>query len=130
MSERELRRMLDHASGFCDMAFAKKGEIAPMGHAITSTGGTSIEPHPTYLGKDMAAAMIRAFFDYEDVIRYVYIGEAWTLQRMIRPEEREGIFRKGLAEHPDRVEVVQLQGEDHEYGQIIAQRKINTPSGR
>jgi hypothetical protein len=129
MSERELRRMLDHASGFCDMAFAKKGEIAPMWHAITSTGGTIIEPHPTYLGKDMAAAMIRAVFDYADVVRYVYVGEAWTLQRMIRPEEHEEIFRKGLAEHPDRVEVVQLQGEDHEYGQIIGQRKIIRPAG-
>jgi hypothetical protein len=127
MSERELRRMLDYASEFCDRQFAKKKEIAPMWHAITAAGETIIEPHPTYLGKDMAAAMIRAFFDMRDVVRYVYIGEAWTLNRMIRPEEQEEIFRKGLSEHPDRVEVVQIQGEDHEYGQIIASRAIIRP---
>ena len=128
MSENELRRMLDHASAFCDRHFAKKGEIAPMWHAVTAGGQTIIEPHPTYLGKDMAAAMIRSFFDLRDVIRYVYIGEAWTLNRMIRPEEQEEIFRRGLSEHPDRVEVVQIQGEDRDYGQIIASRDIIRPA--
>jgi hypothetical protein len=71
-----------------------------------------------------AAALVRAYFDLHDVIRYVYMGEAWTLERIIRPEEQEEIYRKGIAEHPDRVEVVQLQDEDHEYGQIISARKI------
>lgn len=127
MSEQELRRMLDHASAFCDRHFAKKGEIAPMWHAVTADGQTIIEPHPMYLGKDMAAAMIRTFFDLRDVIRYVYVGEAWTLNRMIRREEEEEIFRKGLSEHPDRVEVVQIQGEDRDYGQIIAARNIIRP---
>lgn len=127
MSESELRRMLDYASEFCEHHFSKKGEIAPMWHAITSSGETIIEQHPVHLGKDMAAAMIRMFFDLRDVVRYVYIGEAWTLNRMIRPGEQEDIFRKGLSEHPDRVEIVQLQGEDHEYGQIIAWRKIIRP---
>lgn len=127
MSESELRRMLNYASEFCEHHFTKKGEIAPMWHAITSCGETIIEQHPVHLGKDMAAAMIRMFFDLRDVVRYVYIGEAWTLERMIRPEEQEEIFRKGISEHPDRVEVVQLQGEDREYGQIIASRKIIRP---
>jgi hypothetical protein len=127
VSERELRRMLDHASAFCEKQFALRGEIAPMWHAITSTGETLIEPHPVQLGKDLAASLIRAWFDARDVIRYVYIGEAWTLHRMIKPEEQAEIFRKGLSEHPDRVEVVQLQGEDREYGQIIASRNIIRP---
>jgi hypothetical protein len=127
VSEQELRRMLDYASEFCERQFAKKGEIAPMWHAVTVDGQKIIEPHPTYLGKDMAAAMIRSFFDLRDVIRYVYIGEAWTLNRMIQPEEQEEIFRKGLSEHPDRVEVVQIQGEDHQYGQIVASRDIIRP---
>src|SRR3954467_3155636 len=75
----------------------------------------------------MAAAMIRSFFDLRDVIRYVYLGSAGTLNRMIRPEEEEEIFRKGLSEHPDRVEVVQIQGEDRDYGQIIAACNIIRP---
>lgn len=127
MSERELRAMIDRASGFCEQQFAKKGEIAPMWHAVTSAGETIIEPHPDYLGKDMAAAMIRAFFDFKDVVRYVYVGEAWTLCRMIKPEEQEEISRKGLSEHPERVEVVQLMGEDRDCGQIFVTRDIIRP---
>jgi hypothetical protein len=46
---------------------------------------------------------------------------------MIRPEEQEDILGNGLSEHPDRVEVVQIQGEEHEYGRIIASRAIIRP---
>jgi hypothetical protein len=53
--------------------------------------------------------------------------EAWTLGRMIKPEEVDAIMRDGIANHPDRVEVVQLQGEDLECGQIMGQRKIIRP---
>jgi hypothetical protein len=131
MSEKELRRMFDRASQFCEAHFAKRGEIAPMWHAVTSSGETIIEPHPGYLGKDLAMVMIRAFFKAKDVVRYVYIGEAWTLSRMIKDGEVEAIMRDGIADHPDRVEVVQLQGEDHACGQIMGQRKIIRPeSGR
>ncbi|WP_338821703.1 hypothetical protein [Bradyrhizobium septentrionale] len=38
------------------------------------------------------------------------------------------MFRKGLSEHPERAEVVQLQGEDRDYGQIIAERRIIRPA--
>ncbi|WP_338822091.1 hypothetical protein WDM22_38390 [Bradyrhizobium septentrionale] len=102
-----------------------------MWHAVTSEGETIIEQHPGYLGKDVAMVLIRAFFDAKDVVRCVYIGEAWTLKEMIKPEEADAIIRDGLENHPDRVEVVQLQGEDHECGQIMGQRKIIRPeSGR
>jgi len=131
MSEKQLRLMFYRASQFCDAHFAQRGEIAPMWHAVTSTGRHLIEPHPTFLGKDMAMLMVRAFFKVEDVVRYVYVGEAWTLDRMIKPEEEEAILRDGIENHPDRVEVVQLQGEDDECGQIMGQRRIIRPeSGR
>jgi hypothetical protein len=130
MSERELRRMFDQASAFCERRFAQTGEIAPMWQAITSDGDVLIEPHPTFLSKDNAAALIRALFDLRDVVRYVYVGEAWTLNRMIKPEEQEKIFREGISEHPDRVEVVQIQGEDRECGQLIGARDIIRPEGR
>jgi hypothetical protein len=131
MSEKELRRMFDRASQFCEAHFANRGEIAPMWHAVTSKGETIIEPHPIQLGKDIAMVLIRAFFDAKDVVRYVYIGEAWTLDRMIEQDELDAITREGLFEHPDRVEVVQLQGEDIECGQIVGLRKIIRPeSGR
>jgi hypothetical protein len=80
MSETELRRMFDQASRFCEAHFATYGEISPMWHAVTSSDETIIEPHPIYLvDKDIAMALVRAFFDARDVVRYVNIGEAWTL---------------------------------------------------
>jgi hypothetical protein len=131
MSEKQLRQMFDRASQFCDAHFASRGEIAPMWHAVTSTDEHLIEAHPTFLGKDLAMVMIRVFFKATDVVRYVYIGEAWTLSRLIEPGEEEAIMRDGLENHPDRIEIVQLQGEDNECGQIMGQRRIIRPeSGR
>ncbi len=67
----------------------------------------------------------------KDVVRYIYIGETWTLDRMIERSEEAAILRDGLANHPERVEIVQLQGEDDECGQIMGQRRIIRPeSGR
>ena len=37
-------------------------------------------------------------------------------------------MRKGISQHPDRVEVVQLQGEDQECGQLMAQMRIIRPA--
>ena len=72
--------------------------------------------------------MIGALFDLADVVRYVFIDEAWTLKRMIRPDEEEKIYREGLSKHPERVEVVMIQGEDRDYGQIAAHRNIIRPA--
>jgi hypothetical protein len=127
MSEKELRRMFNRASWFCEDHFAKHGEIAPMWHAVTASGDGFVELHPCCLGKDLAMAMIRALFDVKDVVRYIYIGEAWTLGRMIKQEELDAIMRDGIANHSDRVEVVQLQGEDNACGQIVGQRRIIRP---
>jgi hypothetical protein len=119
MSETELRRMFDQASRFCEAHFATYGEISPMWHAVTSSDETIIEPHPIYLvDKDIAMALVRAFFDARDVVRYVYIGEAWTLNTLVKREEVDALMRDGIADHPGRVEIVQLQGEDRECGQI------------
>ena len=55
MSESDLMRLVEHASGFCDGSFARTGEIAPMWHAVRSNGESFIELHPVELGKDLAA---------------------------------------------------------------------------
>lgn len=133
MSEKDLRAMLDFASGFCERMFAKKGEVAPMWHAVKRNGEQFVEPHPQQLGKDLASAMIRAQFNLLDVVRYIYIGEAWTVDKQVSEqalqEEVLAYARQGrLHEHPDRIEIVQLQGEDYECGQIMGQRVIKRPS--
>jgi hypothetical protein len=127
MSEKQLRELLAFTSGQCDKIFARNGVIYPMWHAVTSTGESFIET-PPFDDKDLAVAMIRALFDLKDVVRYVFVDEAWTLNRMIRPEEDENIRREGIANHPDRVEVVMIQGEDRDCGQIMLHRDVIRPA--
>lgn len=132
MSKRELHALLEHASDFCRAAFARYGEVHPMWHAVRRNGEQFAEPHPQELGKDLAAALIRAQFDLLDVIRYVYIGEAWTVDH--RGADHSEVMRfareQRLHEYPGRLEVVQIQGEDAECGQVMAQRVIHRPAGK
>ena len=134
MSERQLRELMQFASKFCTKVFARSGFVAPLWHAVKRDGQHFVELHPQQLGKDLAAILIRAQFDIADVVRYIYIGEAWTVDTRQTKSDQHGVMaaaRAGrLHEHPDRVEIVQLQGEDHEAGQIMAQRRILRPRAR
>jgi hypothetical protein len=126
MSEQQLRAMLNYASDFAERRFAQQGVIYPLYHAITSGGEQLIEPAPSP-DKDVGVAIIRALFDLRDVVRYVFFDEAWTLEKLVQPEELAWIERHGVRKHPQRVEVVMFQGEDSEAGQISAHRKIIRP---
>lgn len=135
MSQNDLMRLIEHASEFCQAAFARQGEIAPMWHAVTARGEEKITEHPQQLGKDLASALIRAWFELEDVVRYVYIGEAWTVeQRGMSEADNESVMalarQQRLEKHADAVEVVQLQGEDRDCGQVVAVMRIERPAGR
>ena len=77
--------------------------------------------------------MIRAQFEMLDAVRCIYIGEAWTLTKDgTSVEEINKLVRErgSIANHPDRIEIVQVQGEDCECGQIMAQRRIVRPANR
>jgi hypothetical protein len=127
MSEKQLRDLIAFTSNFCDRQFAAKGMIIPIWHAVTSTGESLIQTAPCD-DKDLSVAMIRALFDIRDVVRYVFMDEAWTLARMLQPDEQAKIRREGLANHPDRIEVVMIQGEDRDCGQIMLHRDIIRPA--
>jgi hypothetical protein len=127
MSEKQLRDLIMFASDFCDRQFAAKGIVYPLWHAVTSSGEQFYETSPLQ-DKDLAVAMIRALFDLRDVVRYVFIDEAWTLNRMLQPGEEEKVRRDGLSKHPDRMEVVMISGEDHECGQMMVHRNIIRPA--
>jgi hypothetical protein len=66
------------------------------------------------------------------VVRYVYFAEAWTLHsnKLVDDEELDRMMRKGLRNHPDRVEVVMFTAEDNEAGLISGHRKIIRDNGR
>lgn len=126
MSEQQLRELVAFASDFCERMFSAKGQIHPMWHAVTSSGEQFIET-PMFADKDLAVAMMRALFDLKDVVRDVFIDEAWTVTRLLTEEEYETVQRTGLANFPGRAEIVMIQGEDRDAGQLIAHRDIIRP---
>ena len=130
MSEKELRTMLDYASGFAEGRFAEFGAIKPIWYAVTLSGDSIITPPLAGAqDKDESIAMIRELFESRDVVRYLFIDEAWTLDTPVERAELGRIEREGLRNHPARVEVVMFTGEDYEAGLILAQRRIFRPQG-
>ena len=108
--------------------FKSTGVLYPMWHAITETGDHRIVTPPG--DKDTASALMRAYFDLNDVVRYVFVDEAWTFMAPadISPTELNRIMKAGLEDHPGRVEVVMYQAEDARAGSATAHRVIVRPS--
>lgn len=105
--------------------FHRIGAITPMWHVETAAGDIYVMAPPG--DKDTAALLMRAYFEIHDVVRYAFIDEAWTLTTpAITPEEIRRIARRGLADHPDRVEVLMYQAED-ESGSATGHRVITRP---
>jgi hypothetical protein len=137
MSEQQLRKLIEHASGFAEEAMRRLGEVAPIWHMLTRNGEEIVELMPPCESKDDAVALIRALMAIKDVVRYVYFAEAWFLDLRgadnlgaARKAAREA-YEKGIADHPDRIEVVTFQGEDAESGRsMTGQRRIIREKGR
>lgn len=114
--------------------FQLRGKLSPMWHAITRDGQHLMVPSP-HPDKDAAVTLMRALFELRDVVRYVLINEAWTVEVEQRwpGEEVEALNERSrqlggiLADHPDRVEVLMLIGEDETAGLCTARRVIHRP---
>lgn len=130
MSASDLRAMLDYASRFAERQFNRAGEVRPMWHAVTRGGESLIMPPPIgAANKDESVALMRALFELRDVVRYLFLDEAWTLDKLVEGDEL-AIERTGLGQHPERVEIVMFSGEDHEAGMLMGHRRIFRPAGR
>jgi hypothetical protein len=128
MSEQDLRKLILFASNFSEQALARQGEVHAMYHAVTS-GGEHFFEMPTG-DKNTAVAMVRALFELKDVIRYVFFAEAWTVMKPVGHDELKQIVQRGVSQHPERVEIVMLQGEDRDAGLLSAHRRIIRPPGK
>ncbi len=109
--------------------FERNGVIEPMWHCITASGEHRIELSPA-VDKDLAAILMRVYFVLHNVTRYAFIDEAWTLMLPLGFSDAEirEIARRGLADHPGRVEVLMYQVED-ESGALTAHRNIIRAGG-
>lgn len=125
-----LRSLVEFASDKIEKQFRKTGEVHPMYHAIKATGEHMVMLPPG-ISKDMDVAMMKAAFELESVDRFVFITEAWILDQRKNsggpPLDLDRINRTGVSAHPDRREVVMIQGENRRGEMILGTRFILRP---
>jgi hypothetical protein len=129
MSADKLRSMIEAASEAMTKWFDSKQQIRAMWHAVKRNGEHLVVPVGIAIrDKDVMAATMRALFKEKDVVRCVFIDEAWvaTAEGQEDMHELMGYFQTHgtLEHHPSRIEIVVFQGEDAEAGVICAQRRI------
>lgn len=126
----ELQKLISTASESIEKIFRKQGGLAPMYHAVKRNGTALIVPAMSD-DKDEGVAMIKALFVIEDVVRYVFIDEAWILgfdESGSNPKpDMARIRREGLRDHPDRREVVMFAAENLDGDFVAARRFILRP---
>lgn len=128
-----LRDFVESASRNIDKIFRKQGVVRPMWHAVTRGGDELVFPTPSP-DKDTAVVMVRVLFELRDVVRYVFIDEAWIVDAFGKnntPERSEAVRQAvitGAAASPYREEVVMIAADDAAEGGLMARRKIIRPA--
>jgi hypothetical protein len=122
-----LEQFVERASKRIEKIFYRSGQVLPLYHAVRRNGEIMIMPAP-HPDKDTAIAMVRALFELEDVVRYVFINEAWTFEsgrESAAMQQAIDLAKQGrLSEHPDRKEIVVFLAEDEAGGMLSASREI------
>jgi hypothetical protein len=127
MSTAQLREMIEHASTWAQDRFAETGAVRPMWHVVKANGEHAVVMPPSG-DKDTSVAIMRAFFELNDVVCCLFIDEAWTATG---GGAKEWIERGGtIADFPNRVEVIAFMGEDSEGGMMVAHRRIIRETGK
>jgi hypothetical protein len=135
MSERDLRLLMEAVAEATDDWFKQKGIVPPTWCVIDSQGETRTIPSLSD-SKDVAVALVRSLLELIGARRYCFVDEAWMLDRRDTPStpeaeaEIKAVHERGIADHPERIEIVMFSGEDIECGQLMAHRVIHRPKGK
>jgi hypothetical protein len=121
----DLKKLINVAATGAEKIFYKTGRVLPMWHAVKSNGQAIIIPSLSD-DKDVAVALVKAFFELENVEAYVFISEAWVLSAPLNTDIA-AINQHGLEHHPDRREVLMFAAEDRDGGEQTAYRYILRP---
>jgi hypothetical protein len=126
-----LRRLIEKASDAAERTFLSTGSFPPMWHMMTAEGD-DLFIGATLADKNMAVALIKAMMILHNVVRYVFIDEAWLLDRSgaVDPAELKRLNRDGLEHHPERQEVLMFMAEDQSAGALTGRRAIIRAPGR
>lgn len=113
---------------FAAKVFKDRGELTPMWIAQTKTGEILPICAPM-TDKDVLVKAIKKLFKDRDVVRYVFMVEAWTLAAHDGDKDRkmrDYAARHSLADHPGRRECIMVSGEDA-HNQIVGMMFILRP---
>ena len=107
-----LRDLIEWAANNIEKRFKNTGRVLPMWHAETATETLIIAA--TFEHKNATTAALTELFRDERVLRYLFIDEAWVVKQPdgIAPADLKRMRQHGLSDHPDRQEIVMIQGED------------------
>lgn len=124
MADTALMSLLQHAEEFVHDQFGAEGHFTPMWFAETKSGDRLgiLTPFESGTSKDVISQVIKQMFRDKQVVRFIFATEAWSLDPM--PTRMEDIPTGSIANHPDKVEVLMLNGEDVNGETITALFKI------
>ena len=120
-----LRSMIEVSSRAIETIFNATGEILPMYDIVTANNQQYPFVPPSFRNnqeKDVVIELVRREFKRLRVMRYVFIAEAWTLDRPAITREQAMCLLP--SEQPDRIEIVAFTAEDRLAGMASAQRLI------
>ena len=127
----DLRGLIEFAAGQMERRFKNVGRINPMWHAETASETLIIAA--TFADKNATTAALTELFREQNVVRYLFIDEAWIVQRDVTgfsPAEIERMRETGVSNHPDRQEVVMISGEDRNGMQTATCEIIRPAKGK
>ena len=118
------RQLIELADKIAPRLFKMQGGVRAMWHGVKANGESLFIGSPSK-DKDVAAALVRAAFELNDVVAYVFFDEAFVLELPISTPEDEiqRIMAAGPRNHPDAVDCLVYQAEDAN-GLVSARRRI------
>jgi hypothetical protein len=123
-----LREFLADAAVAASRIFEETGELLPLYHVVIGTGEEIAFPGLPG-NKDVAVAAVRELFRITEATRYVFMNEAWALMSEDEKTTQE-VYRDGVRNHPDRVEIIMFSAEDVNEGMLLAHRDIIREDGK
>jgi hypothetical protein len=119
--------LFEAANRYSTMKFIRDGVLEPMWFAETKDDD-KFAFSAIWDDKDTQMELVREVFKLRDVVRYIFIDEAWAVYADLKeaPEVERLAAAGQLSTHAKRREIVVFTGED-EFGEMSAERPIIRP---
>lgn len=122
-----LEELIQFAAKQMELRFKHVGRIYPMWHAESLTDSYVISADMR--DKDLTTAALAAFFRERNVVRFVFMDEAWIVDR--KPGEIDKLMREGgVSAQPDRKEIVMIHAEDVHTSKVYTRQIIRPKKGK